>query len=262
LAPPPIPTNISHDLADMALNDSEEQTEEVEPQAEVQREVHGEVHRDVHTEVQAEVHTEVQVALDPLDEALEEVIDAIFASRFNLRDAFRNFDVDNSGTVTAVEFRRGLHSLGLDISVDHMALLLEKSDVNGDGQLQYDEFVSNLRPTRNDCDAKHQQAVLEGGTPYAVADAVMAAMFELNEENIWQTFKEFDGDGNGWISKKEMKQIIKQLDVVGPMGMSARDFNALWKSLDDNGDGRINWIEWLEKMKVVKHDVDDRKKYE
>ena len=59
-----------------------------------------------------------------------------------------------------------------------------------------------------------------------------------------------------------MKQIIKQLDVVGPMGMSARDFNALWKSLDDNGDGRINWIEWLEKMKVVKHDVDDRKKYE
>merc|ERR1712226_296915 len=142
-----------------------------------------------------------------------------------------------------------------------MGNLLEAVDMNHDGEFQYDEFVSKLRPTRMEMDAKHQHQVLEGGTSYAVADQILASLFEKNNENIWQTFKEFDQDGNGWISKSEMRQILKKLKGVGAMGMAARDFDALWKSLDDNGDGRINWIEWLEKMKVVRQDIEDRKKY-
>ena len=31
---------------------------------------------------------------------------------------------------------------------------------------------------------------------------------------MWQTFKDFDADGNGWVSKKEMKDVIKHLGVV------------------------------------------------
>jgi len=190
------------------------------------------------------------------------IVDAIFNNRFTLRDIFQKFDVDDSGTVTAEEFHDGLFQLGLNVPLEELNCLLEASDMNHDGEFQFDEFVAKLRPTRMEVDAKHQQEALEAGTPQAVADQVLSALFAMNRENIWQTFKEFDSDGNGWISKKEMKEVVKSVRVVGPMGMAAQDFNALWKALDDNGDGRVNWIEWLEKMKTVRQDIEDVKKYE
>jgi Ca2+-binding EF-hand superfamily protein len=193
-------------------------------------------------------------------ETQTQIIDAIFNNRFTLRDCFANFDTDDSGTVTIEEFRQGLSRLGVTTSAADITALLQVADINHDGEFQFNEFVEKLRPTRMECDAKHQHEALEGGTPQAIADEVLAMLFELHEDNVWQTFKEFDCDGNGWISKKEMKELIKT--VVGPMGMAARDFDALWRSLDENGDGRINWIEWLETMKVVRQDIEDKKRYE
>ena len=50
-----------------------------------------------------------------------------------------------------------------------------------------------------------------------------------------------DHCGLGWISKKELKDGLKQLGIVAPIGCPFKDFKALWDVLDTNNDGRVNW---------------------
>jgi Ca2+-binding EF-hand superfamily protein len=55
---------------------------------------------------------------------------------------FDEFDRDHSGSVSLDEVRPALRSLGMS---DHqIADLVERHDLNKDGELQYEEFVSFL----------------------------------------------------------------------------------------------------------------------
>jgi len=86
------------------------------------------------------------------------------------------------------------------------------------------------------------------GTPYAAADDIMAKIRAV-DENVQTTFRKIDKDGNGWISKKELKDGLKQLGIVAPIGCPFKDFKALWDVLDTNNDGRVNWSEWLKSLR-------------
>lgn len=94
-----------------------------------------------------------------------------------------------------------------------------------------------------------------------MADEILQQLYK-RPENIEQTFRRIDGDGNGWVSKKEFKQALQHLGVTGPNGLAERDFKALWNCVDSNGDGRINYCEWLKRMRTVQKDVRALEKYE
>ena len=56
-------------------------------------------------------------------------------------DVFKSFDKDGNGYVSASELRSIMMSLGeilTDVEVDEM---IREADTNGDGQIDYDEFV-------------------------------------------------------------------------------------------------------------------------
>ena len=67
-------------------------------------------------------------------------------------------------------------------------------------------------------------------------------------------FKKFDEDGNGFISSIEFRNAIRKLNL----GLSSREIDLIMKRVDTNGDGNIDWKEFVSKFKTS--DLDDRLK--
>jgi Ca2+-binding EF-hand superfamily protein len=75
--------------------------------------------------------------------------DAVHAlnSRFsNMRKAFQFMDVDNSGRIALPEIERAMHMWGLGdgMTKDKLRMLLVQCDSDGDGHIDYKEFVDHL----------------------------------------------------------------------------------------------------------------------
>ncbi|XP_042557368.1 calmodulin-like [Dipodomys spectabilis] len=65
-------------------------------------------------------------------------------SKEEIREAFRVFDKDGSGFVSAAELRQVLTTLGeklTDLEVDEM---IREADIDGNGLLNYEEFVQMM----------------------------------------------------------------------------------------------------------------------
>jgi hypothetical protein len=73
-------------------------------------------------------------------------------------------------------------------------------------------------------------------------------------ETVEEAFHVLDKDRNGWISKKEWKDRMPQLGIRRG-SFSERELTQAWKSLDQNGDGRVNWIEWVNAFRILEGGV-------
>lgn len=61
-----------------------------------------------------------------------------------LRDAFRVFDKHNRGYISASDLRAVLHCLGEDLSEEEIEDMIKEVDVDGDGRIDFYEFVNAL----------------------------------------------------------------------------------------------------------------------
>lgn len=62
----------------------------------------------------------------------------------DLRAAFRVFDKDGSGTLSATELRGVLTSMGEKMTDEEVDEMLAEADVDGDGRINYAEFATRL----------------------------------------------------------------------------------------------------------------------
>ena len=58
-----------------------------------------------------------------------------------IREAFKVFDKDGNGFISAAELRHVMTTLGEKLSEDEVEEMIREADVDGDGQINYDEFV-------------------------------------------------------------------------------------------------------------------------
>ena len=59
-----------------------------------------------------------------------------------IREIFDHFDKDGNGTIEVGEFTDLLSALGADMDEGEVAVGLEVLDTNGNGRIDFDEFVS------------------------------------------------------------------------------------------------------------------------
>jgi len=80
---------------------------------------------------------------------LQQVSNVLYQHRIHMRNAFRMFDQDNSGSISKEEFRAGMkffnEALDLPLTEDQIEELLSHLDKNGDGNLSYTEFLEGFQ---------------------------------------------------------------------------------------------------------------------
>ncbi|KAI1286662.1 Calcium-binding protein E63-1 [Halotydeus destructor] len=62
----------------------------------------------------------------------------------DLRAAFAVFDVDHNGFITKEELKEGMKLMGENMSEFDLDVLLNQTDVDKDGQINYEEFITML----------------------------------------------------------------------------------------------------------------------
>eukprot|EP00090_Calanus_glacialis_P002215 TRINITY_DN11663_c0_g1_i1.p1 TRINITY_DN11663_c0_g1~~TRINITY_DN11663_c0_g1_i1.p1 ORF type:complete len:149 (-),score=53.08 TRINITY_DN11663_c0_g1_i1:52-498(-) len=128
---------------------------------------------------------------------------------------FKRFDVNSDGKLSAEELMPALQSLGFDPTQEDVKKLMDAADNDGDGMIEYEseEFV--------------------------------ALLDELDDEpldKVLEAFKFLDKNGDGQISADELRQLVTKFGTP----MSEADADKLIAIADQNGDGVIDYAEFVE----------------
>ncbi|KAG8044517.1 hypothetical protein GUJ93_ZPchr0067g6548, partial [Zizania palustris] len=70
-------------------------------------------------------------------------------SEEELKEAFRVFDKDQNGFISAAELRHVMTNLGEKLTDEEVDEMIREADVDGDGQINYDEFVKVMMANCN-----------------------------------------------------------------------------------------------------------------
>ena len=68
----------------------------------------------------------------------------IFSFCKNLIDYLQVFDKDGNGFISAAELRHIMTNLGEKLTDEEVDEMIREADVDGDGQINYDEFVDMM----------------------------------------------------------------------------------------------------------------------
>jgi len=69
-------------------------------------------------------------------------------SQDEIREAFKVFDKDGNGFISAAELRHVMTNLGEKLTDEEVDEMIREADINGDGQINYNEFVSMMMSTK------------------------------------------------------------------------------------------------------------------
>ncbi|KAK6149758.1 hypothetical protein DH2020_017283 [Rehmannia glutinosa] len=133
-----------------------------------------------------------------------------------LKAMFTNMDTDNSGTITYEELKSGLARLGSKLSETEVKQLMEAADVDGNGTIDYVEFIT----------ATMHRHKLE------------------RDEHLFGAFQFFDKDSSGYITRDELESAMKEYG----MGDEAT-IKEIISEVDTDNDGRINYEEFCAMMR-------------
>ncbi|KAM1168422.1 hypothetical protein FF1_030308 [Malus domestica] len=135
-----------------------------------------------------------------------------------IKEAFQMMDTGNKGKVTIEELRSGIQQLGQNISDPDLQILMEAADVDGDGALNYGEFV--------------------------VVTVHLKKM--ANDEHLHKAFAFFDQNQSGHIEIEELRNALNNdVDVGGE-----EVIHAIMHDVDTDKDGRISYEEFAAMMKA------------
>lgn len=140
------------------------------------------------------------------------------------RDLFNTFDREHKGSVLVADLLAVAQQLGLPSNETDLDKLLANSNVKAsDGSLDFNSFAGLMSRSRakNAEEAKWRE-----------------------ESEMRQAFRVFDRDGNGVIDEKELRTTMKNLGE----NLSKNDVKAMIKAADKNGDGKIDYNEFIRMM--------------
>jgi len=150
----------------------------------------------------------------------------------NFEESFRNFDKDGNGVIDRKELRAMIHHLYQQggrtrkPSDTEIAHFMKMADIDGDGKIDYEEFVLFMK--KLEAAGKRKSDAEE-------------------EELIKKYFREFDKDGNGVIDREEFRAFMKQQGAE----VTDKQVAKFMKMADIDGNGKIDFEEFALFMKKL-----------
>jgi calcium-dependent protein kinase len=137
-----------------------------------------------------------------------------------LSGAFLALDGDEDGQVSPEELSDALRRSGRQVSsMSDVRAIVDAVDENGNGAIDYTEFLA----------------------------ANLDSRLYTQEDLCRSTFHVFDLNGDGVISKKELKQVLKNFDADGADNI-VTDVAEILQAVDRNCDGSIDFSEYMAMM--------------
>ncbi|XP_021292515.1 probable calcium-binding protein CML25 [Herrania umbratica] len=134
-----------------------------------------------------------------------------------LKQVFKLIDTNGDGKISSLELSELLLSLGQKKSAakKEADAMVRELDRNGDGYIDFEEFMD--------------------------AVGVNTVQFSDKEDELMDAFAKFDSEKNGFISAKELQNILAGL---GYDKCSLIECFLMIKGVDKDGDGLINFEEF------------------
>ncbi|KAJ4979612.1 hypothetical protein NE237_010392 [Protea cynaroides] len=134
-----------------------------------------------------------------------------------IKDAFEMMDTEKTGKINIDQLRAGAQKLGHPIPDRDLQILMQAADVDGDGVLDYGEFV-----------------------------AVSVHMRRVeNDEHLRKAFSIFDQNQSGFIEINELREALSD-----EVGTNEEVIHAIMRDVDTDKDGRISYDEFAAMMKA------------
>lgn len=127
-------------------------------------------------------------------------------------------DRDGNGTISLDELQQGL---GDRENSEQLQRILAGADTDNNGTINYTEFLA----------------------------ATMEATTYLRQAYLQTAFKMFDTDNSGQIDSSEIKQLLEGEEFQDVY--SAAQLEQAIREVDQNGDGEIDFEEFLEMMRGI-----------
>jgi len=140
-----------------------------------------------------------------------------------LKNTFNILDKNRDGTLTMREIEEGMKSHAVTLPSD-LHKTLKALDTDGSGSVDYTEFIA----------------------------ATLSTQQYLKKEVLWSAFRTFDKDGDGQITKKELRNMCHPDDDASNPASTVieKQINEMMSEADLDGDGRISWEEFQKMMEV------------
>jgi len=170
----------------------------------------------------------------------------------NNNKVFNNFDDNQNGEISADEFKKHIKKELKDLTNKEIDMMVKSVDINDNGIIDYDEFMEKMNEAEYDNGVAHGNGV---GHSDKTVKTVEECWKSLKSKNVNRSnnkvFDRFDESQDGIISADEFKKHMKkELE-----DLTEDEIDMMVKSVDIDGDGFIDYDEFMEKMNAAEKKV-------
>ena len=170
----------------------------------------------------------------------------------NVSVLFRNFDVDNSGSVDVDELSQGLKKIGISLTDDDFRSLLSYVDPDGMGEIEIQTLVHRLaesdavveaNPSGTGTQVRPANSPSHGSTSDWISDTFIKMRSWMQRAGLSSavTFKRHSSGRSATMTADNFADAVRKANS----SLSSWQTDRLMKIVDLDGDGKISLHEWL-----------------
>jgi len=132
------------------------------------------------------------------------------------QEAFRLFDKDGNGKIDKFELAEVMKALGSPATPQDIEDMINEVDLDRNGTIEFNEFMIMMGSQKNE------------------------------EEELKNAFRTFDKNGDGYISRDELKLVMASLGE----SLKEEEIEEMMREADENRDGKLDFKEFCAMMKL------------